>query len=59
MPKDHRVLPRQQQIPFGADNKKANAKADFSATQRTVRLCAAPVEMTHLSWSNDASFLAE
>jgi hypothetical protein len=28
---------------------KANAKADFSATQRTVILCAAPVEMTHLS----------
>jgi hypothetical protein len=53
MPKDHRVLPRQQQIPCGDDNqKKANAKADFSATQRTVRLCAAPVEMTHLSWSD-------
>jgi hypothetical protein len=26
----------------------ARAKADFSATQRTVRLWAAPVEMKHL-----------
>jgi hypothetical protein len=27
----------------------AKRRADFSATQRTVMLCAAPVEMTQLS----------